>query len=262
MLRLWMYLAENRFFQEVYERNRGRCYERQLDFPLVLDLMADAMMQYRGYLNRSLEHARLLKRLPASKQAAYGKLGRMPLELSCALLEEGTRRLQDLLPRLPLWRAPRCLRGMVPVLIDGKKIKFVAKRLKLTRGRSGALLGGKILVAFDPVSNLALAMSASPDGEANDVPLVPDLLAQLPAGGQRVLLCILDRQFCNRTVPAQVLGCGHHFLVRYARSIGFYPDPSRPSQQGIDARGRRYTREWGWLGRGEGRFRRTRRRAS
>ena len=74
---------------------------------------------------------------------------------------------------------PACFDGFAVIVGDGKKIKNAAKRLKPTRGYSGKLIGAKALVAMDVRSGMAVAMSDSLDGLANDVPLVPALMEQL-----------------------------------------------------------------------------------
>ena len=63
---------------------------------------------------------------------------------------------------------------MTVVVLDGKQIKKVAKRLKVVRAKAGKLIGGKILVAYLPGEGLAVAMAADPEGEANDIRLLPE----------------------------------------------------------------------------------------
>jgi hypothetical protein len=55
------------------------------------------------------------------------------------------------------------------VVVDGKKIKRVAKRLLPTRNQPGKLYGGKLLVAFLPAEGVAVGLAADVDGEANDI---------------------------------------------------------------------------------------------
>jgi hypothetical protein len=250
-LSLFQYVAQPSFLQELYQKHRGRCYQRELDFPLLANLAADALTQHRGSVNQAYQRADEGRLMPASRQAAYGKFRRMPIDLSCAFLAQTTTHLQELLPQTPVWPAPRSAQSLVPVVIDGKKIKNVAKALSAARGVSGALLGGKILLALDPVASLALAMNAHPDGEANDVPLVAGLLPQVRERIPAALLWIADRQFCNLVSLRQMLQRQQpqdHFLVRYAASIKFCRDKTHKSKGGRDGRGRRYVQEWGWLG--------------
>ena len=78
----------------------------------------------------------------------------------------------------------------------------LAKRLKPLRGIGGSLLGGKVLVAIDGCSWLAIAMSSTMDGEANDAPLVPTLVPQIRKRESRPREWLADCQFCDLKIPA------------------------------------------------------------
>jgi hypothetical protein len=145
--------------------------------------------------------------------------------------------------------APRCLEALNPVILDGKTLKKVAKRLKATRGALGKISGGKLLVAVDPRSGLALTMAADLDGEANEARLVPDVL---PGVGRQVpghRLWIADRQFGDPVQIGRFLARdGDHVVVRWDGRTSFHPDPERPAVTGADARGRAVIQEWGRYG--------------
>jgi hypothetical protein len=134
------------------------------------------------------------------------------------------------------------------VVVDGKKIKQVAKRLLPVRGRPGKVFGGKLLVAYLPVEGMAVALAADPDGEANDIRLVPRLLPQVRrcVGGSR--LWVADRQFCDLDQPKRFSTDGDHYLIRFSEKTSFHPDPQRPAQSGVDEKGRTFREEWGWMG--------------
>src|SRR5262249_39807499 len=169
--------------------------------------------------------------------------------LSMAFLARCTQRLRSLLPPVAAVTLPACLRHLEVVVLDGKAIKRVAKRLKLLRGVRGGGLGGRALVALALRTGLAVAMHAHPDGEANDVRFVPDLLPPVRelVGGLR--LWVADRQFCTLVQLADFVAAWDHFVVRYHGNVRFQRDPARPCRKGYDADGRRYEEEWGWLGR-------------
>jgi Transposase DDE domain len=133
-------------------------------------------------------------------------------------------------------------------VLDGKAIKRVAKRLKLLRGVRGGLLGGKALVALELNSGLAVALQAHPDGEVNEVRLLPGLLPALRQRLSGPRLWLGDRQFCDLEQTGRFAAAGDHFLVRYHRKVHFHPDPQRRPRYGQDEVGRPYVEEWGWLG--------------
>jgi hypothetical protein len=135
------------------------------------------------------------------------------------------------------------------VVLDGKAIKRVAKRLKALRGIPGGLLGGRALVAMDWSTGLALAMHADPDGDANDVrfvaELVPVVREQVP--GPRLWLA--DSAFCDLDQPGRFTAeDGDHFLVRYHPKVKFHRDTKTPQRKGRTAKGEIYIEQWGWLG--------------
>jgi hypothetical protein len=124
----------------------------------------------------------------------------------------------------------------------------VAKRLKTLWGAIGGLLGGRALVAMDMRSGLAVAMRAHPDGDANEVRFVGDLVPEVRQRVPGKTLWLGDSSFCDLTQPAHFADQGDAFLVRYHPKVPFYADPARPARQGHDGPGRRYVEEWGYLG--------------
>lgn len=250
VLSMFSYALAEPFLGELFERHRGRCYERELSFAAAVGLMRSALLEHEGSARRCFEKAGEAGRLPVTIGNAYGKLSRLPLELSVAFLREGAVRVGELMPQGAQAQViPASLSGMRVVAVDGKKLKEVAKRLKLLWGLPGAVLGAKLLVGLDLAAGQVLAMGVSEDGESNDVPLVPALLPQVRqvlAG--EVILWVLDAQFCDLNLPTLFQAERGHFLVRQNKKLGFHPDPDRPAKSGTDARGRRYVQEWGWVG--------------
>jgi hypothetical protein len=172
------------------------------------------------------------------------------VSLSLGFLEAVSAQLRQIFPAsTSAWVPPECLHGLTAVILDGKTLKRVAKRLKATRNALGKISGGKLLVAMAPQSGLVLTMAADPDGEANEARLVPDLL---PAVGRQVpshRLWIADRQFGDPVQIGRFLAQdGDHLVVRWDGRTSFHADPQRPAVTGTDAKGRTVIQEWGWLG--------------
>lgn len=249
VLLLWSWIAEASFLQTLFQRYRGRSYEKVISFPLVVELIADALLEHGGSANKSFERGIEHDELKASVQAAYGKLRRLPVALSMAFLAGCTDRLRALFPAAATTAPPKSLEDLAAVVYDGKAIKRVAKRLKKLRGIPGGLLGGRALVALDLASGLAVAMHAHPDGDANDVRFVPDLL---PEVRQRIVgprLHLADSQFCDLVqMTLFTAEADDHFLLHYHPKVHFHRDDARPERTGVDAAGRKYTETWGWLG--------------
>ena len=248
VLTLWRFAVGEEQLEDLFQRLRQRCYTKVLAFHILVQLMHDALLVYRGSGRQSFEHAKEDGRLLVSIQAAFGKLRRVPIELSEAFLAECTDRLREVFPGTALHQVPASLQEFRVNVLDGKAIKHVAKRLKALRGQRGGVLGGRALVAMDFASGLAVVMRADRDGDANDVKFVPEVL---PAVRQRFdgpRLWLADRQFADLVQTAHFSQEDDHFLVRYNKKLHFHADESLLPREGCDALGRRYVEDWGWIG--------------
>jgi hypothetical protein len=247
VLGLLGHVLEAAFLDDLFQRYRGRAYEKILDLPKLVQVLGDAILKH-GSIHRSLQQARSEQRLHTSDRAFYGKLSRLPLSISLALLDEGTQRAAALLPSHIPDPVPACFAGLQVLLVDGKKSKNMAKRLLVARQQPGKVFGAKLLVCLDARSRLVLAAAACADGERNDNPLVPDLLARLRSRATLPRLFVCDAQFCDLTALRHVVGEEAWFAFRHHPKTHFHPDPETPAQIVTDAKGRRLVQEWGWLG--------------
>jgi hypothetical protein len=252
VLSLWQFVCADEHLDALYDRHRGATYEKKFTFPLMVQLLRDAFLEPEGSGHQSFRHARAGGILTAALSSAYDKLGHLPATVSEAFLAAGADRLRQVFPDTPALPdpLPASVRAFEVVVLDGKVVKRVPRRLKPARQRKGGLLGGKGLAALHLRSGLAVALATHPDGEANDARLVPAVLPPVRARVQGPRLWLADRQFCDLTqTEAFTAEPGDHFLVRYHPKVHFCPDPARPAQHGQDSQGRAYEQEWGWLGR-------------
>jgi hypothetical protein len=247
-LRLLAQVTDDAFLMDVFERYRGRSYQRIISFPTFVHLLADALIEHEASGRQSFLRGQEDGSLRASLAAIYGKIGRVPLSLSMGLLLESSSLLQQLFPSAACTVLPASLAGMNLIAFDGKKIKHVARRLKATRAQLGQLYGGKLDVALWVNTRLAIAMSADPDGEVSDTPLLPELVRQVRSriGGTR--LWIGDRLFCDLDQPGLLCQQDDHFILRFCKRVSFHVDSQRPAREGKDGQARKYVEEWGWIG--------------
>src|SRR3954467_7510231 len=99
--RLLHFAMDDLWLEDLWRRNRGPCYERELKFSTLAHLIADALLEHGGSGHQAFEPAQEREILPGSIPPAYDKLANLPLPLSQALLEEGTRRIDAVLPETP-----------------------------------------------------------------------------------------------------------------------------------------------------------------
>ncbi|HEX8905354.1 MAG TPA: transposase [Longimicrobiaceae bacterium] len=253
------YVFDEAMLASVWDGNRGRCYEDVPGFAEFLRLTRDALLRHGGSAHALFVELGRREGAPVDESNFYRKLSRTPAAVSRALLREGAARLAGLMPEglttggAGAVELPRCFDGFEVVAADGKKVKDAAKRLVPARGLRGKLLGAAALVALDVRRGLAVAMSESLDGMANEVPLVPALMEQLRGSvyPTRPVLTVWDRQFDDpRTLRRLSEREGDAFVVRLKQKhMRFGAESAAHSH---DARGRAVLDEAGVLGRGKG----------
>lgn len=247
------YVTRPAVLDTLYDAHRGRCYEGELGFCPMMDMLARALIEHGGSGHRQYV---LAERDPARQPRPvvdssnfYRKLARTPVGVTRALLRECTAELRRLAQVQSQTALPACFDALEVIVLDGKKIKNAAKRLAPTRGYVGALLGAKALVALSLRDGLVLAMSDSLDGEANDIPLVPELLEQVRRIVKRPTLYVADRQFGDVQTTGKLLERGTDaFCVRIRAGLTFKPDESIPATTHVDAQGRAILDEVGDFG--------------
>jgi len=248
VLRLLDFCTPDDVLNDIFDRYRGRSYTDILKFPQFVQVIADTLLVRQRSAHQHFHQAHTQGTLPTCVEALYGKLRRVPLTLSQGLLGEATNRLRQVFPNAtePL---PASLDDLDVFAFDGKKIKFVAKRLKLLRVLRGQILGGKLLVVAHLVTGLAVALQADADGEASDNSRVAGAVAsvrQSTTGKPR--LWVGDRLFCDLQQIPVLTADSDHFLLRYQSKTHFHRDEKRAIRTGVDSRGVPYTEDWGWLG--------------
>jgi DDE family transposase len=240
---------DDTFLEEIYEKHRGASYTKLIRFPVITRVICDALLRDKSG-RRVFEKAREEEILTASVEAAYKKLGRLPVAVSTAFLEGASGRIRELFPQgCEETSLPASLAHFTGIVIDGKATKQIPHRLKPLRSAEvGGLVGGRGLVATHLQSGLVLAMEADEDGDANETPWVPQLMEKVRASTPGPRLIIADRQFSYPCSLVEFSRGEDAFVVRWSKAIPFFRDESRPTREGKDADGRDYVEEWGWLG--------------
>jgi hypothetical protein len=232
----------------LFERYRGRSYQSVVTFPNLVAWLFDALTDVGSERQAHLLRDRTTT--PGCNEAFYAKLRRMPVSLSAGFLQDTTARLAELFPVVVNNPVPPSLRGFEVLLLDGKALKQVAKRLTSTRGTPGQILGGKLLVAYRLRDGQVIDIAVNLDGKGNEAALVPELAGRLRQRPGVRTLFVADRQFCSLKAFDEFASLSSHFVVRHAKTLSFTADPERPAVTHRNSDGRVVTEEWGWVGKG------------
>ena len=57
VLTLWRWVADAALLDQIFEQNRGRCYEKILSFSFLVYLIRDALLEFNGSGRRTMEKA-------------------------------------------------------------------------------------------------------------------------------------------------------------------------------------------------------------
>src|SRR5260370_36494064 len=95
--RLLHFTMADDWLDDVWERERGRCYEKILDFPSLAHLVVDALLEHDGSGCQGFERGREDGMMAVSNGWTFDNLGNLPLPLCEALVVVGNRRLHEIL---------------------------------------------------------------------------------------------------------------------------------------------------------------------
>lgn len=224
VLLLFQQAMSGQVLSEIWDEHRGRCYDKVITFPLMVRLIADALLTCDSG-RESFERHVLVGTLEASVQAAYKKLSRLPVAVSQGLLQRSATQLRELFPQSVTFPRPASLQEFRLLIYDGKAVKHVAKRLKPVRGAKGGLVGGRALVVTDWESGLSLDMIGDLDGDANEVKHTGALLERVRSNINDACLHVADRAFSDLVQTHHFRGREQdHFLIRQQSKLKFHPD--------------------------------------
>ena len=143
-------------------RHGGESYEDILKLWDFVTLIRDALVLYKGSTLQSLQHAEEQGVLTTCREAVYGKLRRIPINLSLAFMEETTERIQALLPP-DIQAESISFAGRHDRRDAGRQADQAGRQAAgAVEGQPGKVIGGKILVAYVSATGLAVALRLTP----------------------------------------------------------------------------------------------------
>ena len=239
--RLLHFTMDDSWLDDLWERQRGRCYERDLKFSTLAHLIADALLEHGGSGRQAFERAQEAEILPVSIGSAYEKLGNLPVALSEAMLEEGTQRMNAVLPEDPgrRSRCRDCWDGSRSLRRRRQGDQACQTAAQAVARPAGGHPGGAGVGGLEPADGhwrwRWSAISTAKPVRRPSPKTCCRSWRRRPA--REAWVVVLDRLYCNLSFPQQVLKAGGHFLIRYCTNTTFVPDPARPAQESRDAQG-------------------------
>lgn len=91
VLTLAAYLRPEEALKDFYREHRAGSYTRLISFATFVGLIGDALLRHDGSLAAAIDRRDEAAVLPASRQAVYAKLRRVPPSLSVAWSRSGRR---------------------------------------------------------------------------------------------------------------------------------------------------------------------------
>ena len=134
--RILHFTLADSWLADLWNRERGRCYEKVLEFSTLARLITEALTQHGGSGRQAFERGQESDTLPVAISSAFDKLGNLPLSLSQKLLEEGTQRLGEILPQksaVEPFPLPACWDGHEVFGADGNTEVEVAAKAHINR---------------------------------------------------------------------------------------------------------------------------------
>ena len=197
---------EPTWLDKLFERERGKQYQRQLLFSTTVELMSLVAVGLRPSLNAA---AKDCPELAVSVQALYDKVKHTELNLVRALVTESAARLDAVLAPI-IKDEPLTVPGYRLRIVDGSHLPATDKRLKPLRGFGGAPLPGHSLIVYDPDRKLVIDIEPCEDAYAQERAVMSSLLKRAVPGE----LWIADRAFSTRPILGEWSRRGCHFIVR------------------------------------------------
>jgi IS4 transposase len=186
--------------EQLFQQHAGEQYTRELTIAGLVGLLIQVSAGTRRsvYAAYKADQASDNPTIATSFQAVYGKLGRIGLAITEAVVRYSAERCGQLLALMPQARAEP-LPGYRLRILDGNVLAGSEHRLTPLRQWLNACLPGKSLVIYEPGLGLVSDVVLCEDAYTQERALVTQILPRLKA----LDLLIADRNFCT---PRLVFG--------------------------------------------------------
>jgi IS4 transposase len=208
----WM--LDEATLEELFQHHAGEQYTRELTIAALVGLLIQVSAGTRSsmFAAYKADQASDKPTITTSHQAVYGKLGRIALGVSEAVVRYSAERCGQLLALMPRARAEP-LPGYRLRVLDGNVLAGSEHRLTPLRRWLNACLPGKSLVIYEPGLGLVTDVVLCEDAYTQERALVTQILPRL----QALDLLVADRNFCTTRFAFGVSGRQASMIVRQHR---------------------------------------------
>jgi IS4 transposase len=188
----WM--LDETTLEQLFQQHAGEQYTRELTIAALVGLLIQVSAGTRSsvFAAYKADQASDNPTITTSSQAVYGKLGRIGVAVSEAVVRYSAERCGQLLALMPRARAEP-LPGYRLRILDGNVLAGSEHRLTPLRRWLNACLPGKSLVVYEPGLGLVTDVVLCEDAYTQERALVTQILPRL----QALDLLIADRNFCT-----------------------------------------------------------------
>lgn len=205
------WLLDEATLEKLFQQHAGEQYTRELTIAALVGLLIQVSAGTRSsvFAAYKADQSSDSPTITTSFQAVYGKLGRIGLAVSEAVVRYSAERCRQLLTLMPQARAEP-LPGYRLRILDGNVLAGSEHRLTTLRRWLNACLPGKSLVIYEPGLGLVTDVVLCEDAYTQERALLTQLLPRLAADD----LLVADRNFCT---PRLVFGTSRRGAVLIVR---------------------------------------------
>jgi IS4 transposase len=201
----------------LFERTADKQYTRDLLFSTMVGLMSSVVCGGRRSLHAAYQGA--VEEISVSVTAVYDKLSGLEPELSAALVQHATGRLQPVITALG-GQLPDLLPGYRLKILDGNHLAATDRRLKVLRRSKAGPLPGQCLVILDPALMQAIDVIPCEDGHAQERSLSDEILSLVHSRD----VWLDDRNFCTTRLLFGIAEREAFFITRqHATTLRWEP---------------------------------------
>ena len=194
---------------QLFDHTARSQYTRELTLGHLVDLMLDVAAGIRPSPRAAF--AARHEQLRVSAAAFYGKLNRMELGVTAAVVEHTAARARSVIAASG-GALDEPVPGYAARILDGNVLSGTEHRLAPLRRTRAAGLPGKALAVYEPTTELVLQFVPCEDAYTQERALLDQV--RIEAGE----LWIADRNFCERKFLFAIAAKSAYFLVRRHKS--------------------------------------------